>query len=162
MRLNIPSNIAFDSGDQSEIDTNAWKDVLKVSSILQVHDLYNTAVIRLNDAPLEPVTKAQLGNLYDVKRWLRPAYEALCARGEALTVEEGEKIGWGHAFKLLKIREIKFMKSLTLCHKLKETDTVCKASQTSDIIFPDKPDEEFQETLDACLIKAFQDIGQLP
>ncbi|KLO08703.1 hypothetical protein SCHPADRAFT_858756 [Schizopora paradoxa] len=150
--------VLYHAGDQNEIETNAWKDVLKVASILQVQDLYNTAVVRLDDVSLEPVSKAQLGNLCDVKRWLRPAYEALCTRAEALTVEEGEKIGWGPAFKLLKIREIKFMKSLTLCHKLKDTDTVCKASQTSDIIFPDKPDEGFQETIDACLIKAFQDI----
>jgi len=153
--LEVPST----SGDQSEeVEMNAWKDVLKVASILQTHDLFATAVAKLDDAPLDPATRAQLANLCEVREWLRPAYEALCSRGEALTLDEGRIIGWGPAFKILKIREIKFQKSLRLCHRMNTTDTICKASQSSDIIFPDKPDDGFQETLDACLIRAFQDI----
>lgn len=149
------------SGAVHELVPDEWKDVLKVASILQTHNLYTQAMNKLDNIPFDPVSKAELAHLCDVKKWLRPAYEEICLRGPALEVEEALRIGWGSAYKLIKIREQKFLKSLTLCHTSNaETEPVCKASRTSDLVYPDRPDNEFQETLDASLFRAFKDISE--
>lgn len=44
-----------------------------------------------------------LGRKYGVTEWLRDAYQAICARPETLTDEEGERLGMKEVLNIMKV-----------------------------------------------------------
>lgn len=55
---------------------------------------------------MSPVDRVELGNRYNIRRWLHEAYADVVVRENHLTVEEGEKLGLEVTVKILKGRDI--------------------------------------------------------
>ena len=54
---------------------------------------------------LAPARMIQVANMYDVKKWLEPAYEVLAERLEMIDEEEAEMIGMKGVLAIVKARE---------------------------------------------------------
>ena len=151
-----------EDSDGSALSLDEWKTVLKISSLLKADKLHDLAVRRLDASTTDPVTRLELAQNYGIKSWLREAYRSLATRATPLEVDEARRIGWSNALKLARIRESKFMRSMTVCHQSKGNKTSCTRSQRSDLIYPEAPDKSFQSSLDESILIAYHDVmGQL-
>ncbi|KZP12990.1 hypothetical protein FIBSPDRAFT_147011 [Athelia psychrophila] len=57
-------------------------------------------------APIaSPIDKIVFGRLYDINEWLTGAYQAVCTRLDALTLEEGKRLGVDDAIRINSIRQ---------------------------------------------------------
>lgn len=72
------------------------------------------------------IDKIVWGRNYEVKKWLLNGYIGLIRRGETITDEEADRLGWKTAAKLLRLRE-QFSKQ-TRTPALGEICKACKGS----------------------------------
>ena len=68
-------------------------------------DIYQSQPNSNGCSELAPTRMIELANVYDVKKWLEPAYEALAERVEVITEEEAEVIGGRGMLVIMKARE---------------------------------------------------------
>jgi len=108
-----------------------WMSVLKLSTMWEFSDIRERAIQELlkEDMGMQTIEKIECARSFRVKEWLVEGYTELLKRAETITDEEGERLGWKTAAKLLLIRE-QYLTTLTGPNSnLKPTYTcsVCKS-----------------------------------
>ena len=90
------------------IPTDEWCKLLVVSSKLACEEVRARVIDELtpNISQISPVDRIELGNKYDVPKWLHGAYAAAFTRESHLTKEEGEKLGLEVMVKVLRGRDM--------------------------------------------------------
>ncbi|CCL98133.1 uncharacterized protein FIBRA_00127 [Fibroporia radiculosa] len=100
LSLFYPQNVI--DGDLSTVDE--WTSVLALATRWDFAGHRDLAIARLAQLA-SPVDRILLARKYVVEAWLGPAYLALCKRDEALTMEEGERLGMKDVIMLSDIRQ---------------------------------------------------------
>ncbi|KDQ58999.1 hypothetical protein JAAARDRAFT_99927, partial [Jaapia argillacea MUCL 33604] len=84
--------------------SNEWVAILALATKWSFATIRTLAMREL--FPLaSPIDKIVVGIRYDIKEWLNDAYVAMCERPEALTKQEGERLGLAEAIKISKMRQ---------------------------------------------------------
>ncbi|KDQ58997.1 hypothetical protein JAAARDRAFT_649979, partial [Jaapia argillacea MUCL 33604] len=83
---------------------NEWIAILALATEWSFATIRTLAMREL--FPLaSPIDKVIVGIRYDMKEWLNDAYIAICERPEALTRQEGERLGLDEVIKISKMRQ---------------------------------------------------------
>ncbi|KAJ7647865.1 hypothetical protein FB45DRAFT_733010 [Roridomyces roridus] len=81
-----------DYGSHQCKTTEEWTSVLLLANKWGMWDIRRLAISQLSICA-GPVDKIALGHRYNVQEWLGPAYMELTMRGQAISAEEGAKLG---------------------------------------------------------------------
>ncbi|EPS96664.1 hypothetical protein FOMPIDRAFT_1129890 [Fomitopsis schrenkii] len=100
LSLFYPENIS--AGDLST--TEEWTSVLALATKWEFADYRQLAIARLAQLA-SPVDRILLGRRYDVPEWLAAAYLELCTRDDALSYDEGVRLGMHDVILLSDIRQ---------------------------------------------------------
>ncbi|KAF7973593.1 hypothetical protein HWV62_14888 [Athelia sp. TMB] len=85
--------------------TKQWISMLHLSAKWGFESIKLLAIDRLT-ARAAPIDKIVLGRRYAIDEWLPGAYEAICARADPLTLEEGMKLGVEDTVRISATREL--------------------------------------------------------
>ncbi|KAF9820055.1 hypothetical protein IEO21_01717 [Rhodonia placenta] len=77
------------------------QDFERLLSLFYPDELAITRLLQL----ASPIDRVLLARQFDVSPWLRPAYLELCKRDEALTLDEGMRLGMRYVIMLSEIRQ---------------------------------------------------------
>ncbi|KZP12985.1 hypothetical protein FIBSPDRAFT_704487, partial [Athelia psychrophila] len=81
-----------------------WSGILYLADKWSFQSIRTLAIAQI--APIAtPIDKIVLGRLYDVNEWLTGAYHAVCTRLDALSLEEGRRLGVDDAIRINSIRQ---------------------------------------------------------
>ncbi|KZP18394.1 hypothetical protein FIBSPDRAFT_684493, partial [Athelia psychrophila] len=81
-----------------------WSGILYLADKWSFQSIRTLAIAQI--APIaSPIDKIVFGRLYDIDEWLTGAYQAVCTRLDALTLEEGRRIGVDDAIRINSIRQ---------------------------------------------------------
>jgi len=84
--------------------TEEWTSVLALATKWEFTDYRQLAISRLAQLA-SPVDRILLGRSYDIPEWITTAYLELCKRDDALTYEEGQRLGMYDVILLSDIRQ---------------------------------------------------------
>ncbi|TFY61150.1 hypothetical protein EVJ58_g4699 [Rhodofomes roseus] len=84
--------------------TEEWTSVLALATKWEFADYRQLAISRLAQLA-SPIDRILLGRSYDIPEWIAAAYLELCKRDDALTYEEGARLGMHDAILLSDIRQ---------------------------------------------------------
>ncbi|KZT73327.1 hypothetical protein DAEQUDRAFT_464321 [Daedalea quercina L-15889] len=98
--LFYPENVS--DGDLST--TEEWTSVLALATKWDFAEYRQLAISRLSQLA-SPVDRILLGRAYEIPEWLSTAYLELCTRDDALTYEEGMRLGMRDVILLSDIRQ---------------------------------------------------------
>jgi len=75
--------------------TTEWMDLLSIANTYVLEKVYRRAVASIDDidVTIDPIERVVLAKRLNVKKWLGPAYAALCARTDPISGIEAEKLG---------------------------------------------------------------------
>ncbi|EIN14581.1 hypothetical protein PUNSTDRAFT_140834 [Punctularia strigosozonata HHB-11173 SS5] len=81
--------------DDRRVSLSEWTALLSIASRLDCRRMKRRALreIESADPPMDPIQRIRLATEHDVSEWLRPAYEAICQREDAISPDEAEQIG---------------------------------------------------------------------
>ena len=81
--------------DDYKPSTAEWMGLLSISDTYGLEKVYRRAVAEIEDIDVadDPVDRVLLARQFNIKKWLAPAYVALCARTDPIKVSEAEKLG---------------------------------------------------------------------
>ena len=81
--------------DDYKPSTTEWMDLLSIANTYGLKRVYRRAVAEIEDidVTIDPVERLLLAKRLNIKKWLAPAYVALCARAEPIRASEAEKLG---------------------------------------------------------------------
>jgi len=91
-------------GEDSLSTTEEWASAFEIADKYNFNAVRELAVRRLLDVA-SPVDKVVLGHRYAERRLLIPGYHALCCRYNAITLEEGMRLGIEDVVLIGEIRE---------------------------------------------------------
>lgn len=95
----------YSSAIQGDLTTaKEWTSVLALATKFQFLEYRELAITRLLQLA-SPIDRVLLARQFDVSPWLRPAYLELCKRDEALTLDEGMRLGMRYVIMLSEIRQ---------------------------------------------------------
>lgn len=100
--LTRPTHRNISAGDLST--TEEWTSVLALATKWEFADYRQLAIARLAQLA-SPVDRILLGRRYDVPEWLAAAYLELCTRDDALSYDEGVRLGMHDVILLSDIRQ---------------------------------------------------------
>jgi hypothetical protein len=91
----------------AKLTRQEWMSVLKLSTMWEFTDIREMAIQELlkEDMGMQTIEKIECAKSFRVKEWLVEGYTELLKRAETITDEEGGRLGWETAAKLLLIRE---------------------------------------------------------
>ncbi|KAK0226388.1 hypothetical protein IW262DRAFT_1457617 [Armillaria fumosa] len=97
----------IDAMKQPELSINGWVSVLALSSLWRIA-VRKSAIEHLTTSlsQISPADRIVLGRKYSVAQWVSSGYEELASRVEAVSLEEGERVGWSTALRIEHIREL--------------------------------------------------------
>ncbi|KAI0368865.1 hypothetical protein BV20DRAFT_968647 [Pilatotrama ljubarskyi] len=90
------------SGDLSTLDE--WTSVLRLAHRYEFEQHRTLAIERL-ERLATPIDRILLARMYDITHWLQEAYYDLCVREEALTYDEGVRLGMADVILLADLRQ---------------------------------------------------------
>jgi len=72
-----------------------WMDLLSIANTYGLERVYRRAVAEIEDIDItdDPVKRLLLAKQLKIKKWLAPAYVALCTRTDPIKASEAEKLG---------------------------------------------------------------------
>ena len=75
--------------------TTEWMDLVSIANIYGLKRVYRRAVAQIEniDVTADPVSRVLLAKKLNIKKWLAPAYVALCTRIEPIRASEAEMLG---------------------------------------------------------------------
>ncbi|KZP06384.1 hypothetical protein FIBSPDRAFT_1053565 [Athelia psychrophila] len=88
----------------TEKTTAQWTSILHLAAKWGFESIQLLAIDSLTATAI-PVDKIVLGRRYGISDWLPRAYEAVCTRADALTIEEGVKLGVEDIIKISAARQ---------------------------------------------------------
>lgn len=118
--------------DEPVLDATDWAAVLHLAGQWSFSSIRKLAILRLWKCSSD-VDKVVYGHRYHVDEWLLPGYVALCERDEALTLEEGKRLGVGDVIAITRAREALRSKS-----SIKSTSPSSSTTYTSSSSSPDR------------------------
>ncbi|KZP25198.1 hypothetical protein FIBSPDRAFT_673074, partial [Athelia psychrophila] len=81
-----------------------WSRILRLADKWSFESIRALAITQL--APIaSPIDKIVLGRRYGVNEWLPDAYETVCVRPAALTLDEGRRLGVDDVIRINAIRQ---------------------------------------------------------
>ena len=82
-------------------------DLLSIANTYGLKRVYHRAVAEIedNDVTIDPVERVLLAKQLNIKKWLAPAYAALCTRTDPIEAFEAEKLGMYTFVTLVMARE---------------------------------------------------------
>lgn len=81
-----------------------WTAILGVAAKWNFKSIRALAIRQL-DSIASPVDKIVLGRKYEIVDWLSDAYKAVCMREDALSIEEGVRLGMEEVIKISALRQ---------------------------------------------------------
>jgi len=126
-RFNVRLGFNLTSGHTSAqltLTRQEWISVLKLSTMWEFTKIRKWAIDELSKMKTEmgDMGMIECGRNFDVKEWWLEGYVGLLNRGETITDEEAERLGWKIAARLLRLRE-RF--AFTRCLAVGEFCTLC-------------------------------------
>jgi hypothetical protein len=87
--------IQFRMYDDYKPSTAEWMDLLSIANTYELKRVYRRAVAEIEDidATVDPVNRVLMAKRLNIKKWLAPAYVALCTRTEPIKASEAENLG---------------------------------------------------------------------
>jgi len=82
-----------------------WISILKLATLWDMPRIRERAIRHMVPIMTDPVRKIEIAREYDIDDWMLPALNQLVQRDQALTMEEGERLGMEYTLKLASIRE---------------------------------------------------------
>ena len=81
--------------DDYNPSTAEWLDLLSVANNYGLKRVYNHAVAQIEDMDVtdDPVSRILVAKKLNIKKWLAPAYVALCTRTDPIKASEAEMLG---------------------------------------------------------------------
>ena len=81
--------------DDYKPSTTEWMDLLSIANTFGLKRVYSRAVAEIEDTDvtIDPVERVLLAKQLNIKKWLAPAYVALCTRTDPIKASEAEKLG---------------------------------------------------------------------
>ena len=81
--------------DDYKPSTAEWMNLLSIANTYGLKRVYNRAVAQIEDidVTVDPVSRVLLAKQFNIKKWLAPAYVALCTRADPIKASEAEKLG---------------------------------------------------------------------
>ena len=75
--------------------TAEWIDLLSIANAYGLKRVYSHAVAQIEDIDVtyDPVSRVLVAKKLNIKKWLAPAYVALCTRTEPIKASEAEMLG---------------------------------------------------------------------
>ncbi|KZP08365.1 hypothetical protein FIBSPDRAFT_939052 [Athelia psychrophila] len=89
----------------TEKTTAQWTSVLHLAEKWGFESIQLLAIDKLTATAI-PVDKIVLGRRYGISEWLPGAFEAVCARADPLTIEEGMKLGVEDIIRISAARQV--------------------------------------------------------
>ena len=82
-------------------------DLLSIANIYGLKRVYRRAIAQIEDidVTLDPISRVLMAKKFNIKKWLAPAYVALCTRTDPINASEAEKLGIYTFVKLVAARE---------------------------------------------------------
>ncbi|KAF5355550.1 hypothetical protein D9758_006304 [Tetrapyrgos nigripes] len=94
-----------DAGEDFIPTLDEWISILKLSTLWDMPRIRERAIKRMVPLMQDPIQKIEIAREYEIDDWMLPALNQLVQRDEALSVEEGKKLGLEYTLKLASIRE---------------------------------------------------------
>ena len=93
--------------------TTEWMDLLSIANAYGMKRVYRRAIAAIEDidVTIDPVERVLLAKRLNVRKWLAPAYVALCARTDPIKASEAEKLGMYTFVALVAARESLYRES---------------------------------------------------
>lgn len=86
--------------------SSEWASILHLATRWEFESIRLLAIKFLEDLPMSSVEKIDLSRKFEIaSRWTLTAYAELCARPEALTIQEGRSLGLETAMRISQLRE---------------------------------------------------------
>ena len=81
--------------DDYKPSTAEWMDLLSIANAYGLKRVYRRAVAEIEDIDVtdDPVTRVLVAKKFNIKKWLAPAYAALCTRTDPIKAAEAEELG---------------------------------------------------------------------
>ena len=81
--------------DDYKPSTAEWMSLLSIANTYGLKRVYRRAVAEIEDIDVtdDPVNRVLLAKRLNIKKWLAPAYVALCTRADPIKASEAEKLG---------------------------------------------------------------------
>ena len=113
--------------DDYEPSTAEWMDLLSIANTYGLQRVYRRAVVEIEDIDVtdDPVKRLLVAKKLNIKKWLAPAYVALCTRTDPIKASEAEELGMYTFVSLVTARESLYrdcqltMKDRALSHNLR-------------------------------------------
>jgi hypothetical protein len=113
--------------DDYKPSTAEWMDLLSIANAYGMKRVYRHAVAQIEDIDVadDPVERLLLAKQLNIKKWLAPAYVALCTRTDPIKASEAEKLGIYSFVTLVTARE-SFYRDNSYCTVLDRSSSVSK------------------------------------
>ena len=87
--------------------TAEWIDLLSIAYTYGLERVYRHAIAQIEDIDVtdDPINRVLLAKKLNIKKWIAPAYVALCMRRDPINASEAEKLGIYTFVKLVTARE---------------------------------------------------------
>ena len=81
--------------DDYKPSTAEWMDLLSIANAYGLKRVYRRAVAEIEDIDVtdDPVKRVLVAKKLNIKKWLAPAYAALCTRTDPIKASEAEELG---------------------------------------------------------------------
>ena len=81
--------------DDYKPSTAEWMDLLSIANTYGLKRVYRRAVAEIEDIDFtdDPINRVLVAKRLNIKKWLAPAYVALCTRSDPIKASEAEKLG---------------------------------------------------------------------
>ena len=81
--------------DDYKPSTAEWMDLLSIANTYGLKRVYRRAVAEIEDidVTVDPVKRVLAAKKLNIKKWLAPAYAALCTRTDSIKASEAEELG---------------------------------------------------------------------
>jgi len=81
--------------DDYKPSTAEWMSLLSIANTYELKRVYSRAVAQIEDidVTVDPVSRVLMAKQLNIKKWLAPAYVALCSRTDPIKASEAEKLG---------------------------------------------------------------------
>ena len=108
--------------DDYKPSTAEWMDLLSIANVYGLDRVYRRAVAEIEDIDVtdDPIKRLLIAKQLNIKKWLAPAYVALCTRTDPIKVSEAEKLGMYTFVTLMTAREAIYRESSSQSTIMKE------------------------------------------
>ena len=124
--------------DDYKPSTAEWMDLLSIANAYGLKRVYRRAVAEIEDIDVtdDPVKRVLVAKKLNIKKWLAPAYAALCTRTDPIKASEAEELGIYTFVSLVTARESIYRDSFQwtmkncsqICPKCKGITLPCRPS----------------------------------